>query len=296
MTEFHADDYGLFPRQSQRILDCCHHGVLNGTSVMPNSPCLSECMDMLRAQNDSLQLSVHLNLMEGRCLAPKEELTLLTDSDGVFCVSFVRLLFANLSPRKEQYRSQLKQELRAQIRAVLPHLEREGLPLRLDGHAHWHMLPIVFDTLIELIREEELPVTYIRIPNEPISLYLRHLPRIFPFHPINIVKTGLLRILSRRALRRHGAYLARLERKVFLGVLFSGNFSYEKFRLLLKDAEAYARQRDMGLELLAHPGAVYEPEDIKLLTNKDDLAFLTAPGRETEAAAFRRLAEEAAVR
>ena len=294
MTEFHADDYGLFPRQSQRILDCCHDGVLNGTSVMPNSPHLSVCMDMLQEQNTQLQLSVHLNLMEGQCLAPREELPLLADPNGVFSVPFGRLLFAHLSPRKEQYRAQLKKELHAQIQALLPYLEREDLPLRLDGHAHWHMLPIVFDALMDLIDEERLPVTYIRIPNEPVSLYLRHLPRIFPFHPINIVKTALLRILSRRALRRHAAALSRMERKVFLGVLFSGNFSYEKFRLILKDAEAYAARRDMGLELLAHPGAVYEPEDIKMLTNKDDLAFLTAPGRKVEAAAFRHLADETA--
>ena len=294
MTEFHADDYGLFPRQSQRILDCCLHGALNGTSVMPNSPYLSACMDMLREQNAQLQLSVHLNLMEGRCLAPKEELPLLVDGDGIFRVSFVRLLFAHLSPQKDQYRTQLKKELHAQIQALLPYLEREGLPLRLDGHAHWHMLPVVFDALMELIQEERLPVTYIRIPSEPISLYLRHFLRIFPFHPINIVKTGLLRILSRRALRRHGPALSRLERKVFLGVLFSGNFSYEKFRLILKDAEDCAAARGMGLELLAHPGAVYEPEDIEKLTNKDDLAFLTAPGRRVEAEAFQRLAEETA--
>jgi hypothetical protein len=39
---------------------------------------------------------------------------------------------------------------------------------------------------------------------------------------------------------------------------------------------------------------VYEPEDIERLTNKDDLAFLTAPGRRIEAEAFQRLAEETA--
>ena len=46
MTEFHADDYGLFPAQSRRILECCTGGALNGTSLLPNSPWLEDCLAM----------------------------------------------------------------------------------------------------------------------------------------------------------------------------------------------------------------------------------------------------------
>ena len=154
MTEFHADDYGLFPTQSGRILRCMREGALNGTSVMPNSPWLEQCLDML--PEEGIALAVHLNLMEGRCLAPKEELPLLTDGEGIFRVSFLRLLLCPLTGRRGEYRGQIKKELRAQIRALQPAFERFGQPLRLDGHAHWHMLPVVFDALMELIAEEEL--------------------------------------------------------------------------------------------------------------------------------------------
>ena len=37
---FHADDYGVTPEQSKRILDCYKQGVLNSISVLPNSPLL----------------------------------------------------------------------------------------------------------------------------------------------------------------------------------------------------------------------------------------------------------------
>lgn len=290
MTEFHADDYGLFPAQSKRILDCFDNGVLNGTSVMPNSEFLPECLKLL--PDAGLSLSVHLNLMEGRCVAPKEDLDLLVNEDGVFSVSFLRLLLCGLTGKRERYKHQLKRELRAQIQALLPLFAQLGQPLRLDGHAHWHMLPVVFDALMEVIAEDGLDIRYIRIPREPLSLYLRHFFHIFPFHPINIVKTLLLHILSSRNLRRHGTYLRTLEQRIFLGVLFSGCFDYEKFRLLLPDAEALARARGCGLELLAHPGAVYEPEDIAELTNRDDLHFLTSPARQLEAEAYRKLKED----
>ena len=68
MTEFHADDYGLFPAQARRILQCYEKGALNGVSIMPNSPCLEQCLEML--PETGIALTVHLNLMEGRSAAP----------------------------------------------------------------------------------------------------------------------------------------------------------------------------------------------------------------------------------
>ena len=292
MTEFHADDYGLFPAQTERILQCYRDGVLNGVSLMPNSPCLAECLGRLPERG--VALTVHLNLMEGSCVAPKEELPHLVDGEGVFRVSFASLLFCRLSGHYEATFRELKRELAAQIHALLPVFRQRGAELRLDGHAHWHMLPIVFDALMEVLEEEKLPVCYIRIPREPLGLLLRHFPAILPFHPINIVKSLLLHLLSGRNLRRHGAKLRGMERKLFLGVLFSGHFDYDKIRLLLPDMKAEAARRGWGLELLLHPGAVYEEEDIRALTNRDDLAFLTSPDRRVEAEALCRLKKEEA--
>ena len=294
MIEFHADDYGLFPEQSRRILRCREQGVLNAVSIFPNSPDLQRCLEQLDPVARELRLTIHLNLMEGKSLCPPEELPLLVDGEGVFTVSFASLLLAPLTGKYGQYRQQLKRELSAQIHALLPYLQAQGAPLRLDGHAHWHVVPVVFDALMDVIREEKLPVEYIRMPAEPVGLFFRHLPALFPFHPINIVKSLLLHLLSGRNLRRHGAKLRGMERKLFLGVLFSGHFDYDKIRLLLPDLKAEAARRGWGLELLLHPGAVYEEEDIRALTNRDDLAFLTSPDRRVEAEALCRLKKEEA--
>lgn len=292
MTEFHADDYGLFPAQTERILQCYRDGALTGVSLMPNSPCLAQCLEQLPEGN--LALTVHLNLMEGRCVAPREELPHLVDGEGVFRVSFASLLFCRFTGHYEASFRELKRELAAQIHALLPVFRQRGAELRLDGHAHWHMLPIVFDALMEVLKEEKLPVRYIRIPREPLRLLLRHFPGILPFHPINIVKSLLLHLLAGRNLRRHRAELCGMERKLFLGVLFSGHFDYDKIRLLLPDLQKEAAGRGWGLELLLHPGAVYEEEDIRALTNRDDLRFLTSPDRRVEAEALCRLKKEEA--
>ncbi len=287
MTEFHADDYGLFTAQSERILKCCREGVLNGTSIFANGEEIADCLEML--PEDGLSVSVHLNLMQGRCLAPKEQLPLLVDDAGIFSVSFLTLLLSPLTGQHEAYKQQIKSEFRAQVSALLPVFRRLGQPLRLDGHAHWHLLPVAFDAMMEMIEEDHLDVSYIRIPSEPLGLYLRHFLRIIPFPPINIVKSLLLRILARRDLRRWRRALSGLEQKLFLGVLLSGCFDIRRFRVLLPSAEALAARRGIGLEMLAHPGGVFEPEDISRLTNKNDLRFLTSSARNVEAESFLRL-------
>ncbi len=289
MTEFHADDYGLFLEQSDRILTCFEHGVLNGTSIISNGPELDECLNEL--PDKGMQLTVHLNLMQGQCLAPAEELPLLADQKGQFYVSFSQLLISGVTGKREAYKQQIKTEYRAQIRKLLPLFQRTGQALRIDGHAHWHVVPVAFDALMEVIGEDELPVTYIRLPDEPLSLYLKHLFRLVPFPGINIVKVLLLKLLVSRDRRRWKASLQQTEQKLFLGVMLSGRFDYRRMKTILPAAEAMAAEKGIGLEILAHPGAVRLEKNLAKVTNQDDYRFFTSPAREEEGKAFLRLKE-----
>lgn len=248
--EYHADDYGLFPAQSRRILDCADHGVLNAVSVMTNGPHLAACMETFRPYQDRLAAAVHLNFMEGRAFCPG----LLTDGAGNFHTSFGALLLHSFLPDRGRYRAALREEIRAQIRALLPYLE-EGRGLRIDGHAHYHMLPVVFDALADVIREEGLTVSYIRVPSDPIRLYLKHWGKLEGFRPINLVKVLILDLLAWRNRRKYRELFSRLERRVFLGVLFSGNMCFQNVSAVLPEAEALAARRGWGVEVLAIPAA-----------------------------------------
>ena len=281
MTEFHADDFGFFTAQSRRILDCRENGALNGISVFPNGDELLDCLALL--PDSGLSLTVHLNLMQGHCLADPSSVSLLTDQDGVFSVGFGELLFCPLFGKRDAYKQQLKRELSAQIHALQPVFQKKNLPLRIDGHAHWHMIPVVFDALMEVIRDEALSVSYIRIPAEPAAVYIKNFFRILPFSPINIVKSLLLGILARINRRRWKEALGQMENRIFLGVLLSGCFDLRRMKAVLTDAEYLARKRGCRLELLAHPGAVYEEADIARVTNENDRRFFTSPARALEA-------------
>jgi len=280
--EYHADDYALFPVQSHRILDCRRNGNLNGVSIMPNSPHLRECFSDLYPFLGDVAVTVHLNLIEGVSLTASP---LLTDSQGHLNGSFGKLLLHSFLPGRNVLRQQLKQELRAQIRAVQQCLP-EGVPLRLDGHAHYHMVPVVFDAMMDVIREDQLTVEYIRIPREYLRLYLPRLFRLRDFSPINLVKILVLNLLSCRARMKYGSFLKGLEQKLFLGVFLSGRMYYENVSLLLPDAVKLARRLGQDLEILGHPGGVFEAEDIARITSPEDRDFLTSPLRNREKSLF----------
>ena len=280
--EFHADDYGLFPTQSHRILDCHRNGNLNGISVMTNSAHLAECMSDMHLFSEEVAVSVHLNLIEGRSLSGAP---LLTDEAGILSGSFGKLLLRSYLPGRNRYRQQLKQELSAQIGEIRKYFP-EGTPVRLDGHAHYHMIPVVFDAMMDVIREENLPVSYIRIPREYLRIYLPHLKNLQEFSPINIVKVMILNFLSLRAEIRYGKILKNLEKKLFMGVFLSGRMYYENVIHLLPGALALAEKLGMGLEILGHPGGVFEQEDIARITAPEDAAFLTNDLRNREKSLF----------
>ena len=161
---------------------------------------MNSCLSLLSGQD--LLLTIHLNLIQGQCLARPNDVPLLVNESGIFRVRFSQILFSPFTGKYSSYKKQLKIELSAQIDHLFPYFEQNHLPLRLDGHAHWHMIPVVFDALLELIKEKYYPVTYIRIPSEPIGLYLRNLLIIIPFPIINIIKMLILRLLAHRSHRK----------------------------------------------------------------------------------------------
>lgn len=283
--EFHADDFALFPAQSRRILRCRTGGRLGGVSILPNGEFLAECMELAAPVCGGLRLTVHLNLMEGRTVSPADRVPDLVDSSGNLNCTFGRLLLRSFLPGRTRLRSQLRTELLAQIRAVQPYLPPDT-PLRLDGHAHYHMVPVVFDALMDVIREQGLSVGYIRIPREHLRVYLRHPGCLCGVPVINLVKVCILNLLTVRSRLRYGDYLNTLEQRLFLGVLFSGQMTRRNVERFLDGACALAARKGLGLEILAHPGGVYEAEDIAHLTNRADAAFLTSPHREQEVSLF----------
>ncbi len=290
MTEYHADDYGLFPEQSRHIIDCYHGGALNGISIMPNSPHLAACMDEIKDIKDKLLVTVHLNFVEGKPLIGSKAAR-LTNEAGNFDIGFLKLLVISYIPvLRLFYQKELEAEIRQQLAVCEKYMNNKEF--RIDGHVHYHMIPVVFDALMNVLRSENYKVSYIRFPREEIGVYIKAFGKVKDIKPINVVKSIILNVLSARNAKKYDEELRRMgvKSKFFMGVMLSGHMFYENVMTCLPYAgDVLADRGESEMELLFHPGDVTVPEDIECLTSKDDYEFLTSDNRKKEAEALKKL-------
>ncbi len=281
MIEFHADDYGMFPQAARRIITCIHDGCINGISLMPNGPCFDECMEILKNECDKkVRLSIHLNLMTERPLSDSAKIPDLVDADGYFCLTYGKLLLSSLLPKKRaRIKKQIKEELTLQIEKCLPYLtDQDGL--RLDSHRHFHMVPVVFDAIAEVIKEHHYSLNYIRIIREKPCLY-HHIFRFERFRPVNVVKALLLNYLGSIDKRKQKDLYAKGTAD-FASILFSGCMTQKNLSLLCKNHTKYRKKFREDLELMFHPGAVMEKEDLDRIHDAEDALYMADPMRLAE--------------
>ncbi len=273
---FHADDYGASPEISKQILSCCRKGALNSLSVLPNSPHLEACMDLLAPYRQSLQISIHLNLAEGPSAAGAEQVPLLVDGRGMFSISFLKLFLLSFTGKRKELKRQLKAEMRAQLVRMLPYVET----LRLDSHQHYHMIPIVLESILETVSDLHREIAFLRIPAEPVLPFLLHPSLYLTYRPVNLVKQTVLRVLYGMDRRLLAPY--RKNSAVFFGILLSGRMDLERVGKLLPSFLRIAERKGMPLEVLCHPGGTADADTLMDPDNRDCAGFYTSAGRKAE--------------
>ena len=199
---FHADDFGITPEQSRRILECCDgcpggRGLLNSLSVLAGSPRFEECASLLDGRPEGLHVGVHLNFVEGPCCADPAAVPLLVDEKGMFKLGYGGLLAGSWGTRSAELRRQLTVEACAQIARVVGRFPELAGHLRVDGHQHTQLIPAVFDATLEAVRRSGCTLEYLRIPAEPTGAYLRS-GVAGTVRSVNWVKHALLNALWRR--------------------------------------------------------------------------------------------------
>lgn len=289
---FHADDFGANAEISEHILDCYREGALTSMSVLPNSPYLDACMELFTPYRGQIHVSIHFNLAEGHCLCDPSEIPYLVDERGMFAISFFKVLLLSFTGKRKELKRQIRAEMRAQLERMLPYLET----LRIDSHQHYHMIPVVMESILEAVHE--LPQTqagkqwlasstehraetaFIRIPAEPLLPFLKKPAFYRTYRPINLIKNVVLNVLNVMDRKLLAPYRSRSA--VFFGILLSGGMDLKRVRELLPSFEQIAAKRGLALEVLCHPGGVKQPDGLMDTENKDCVMFYTSAGRKKE--------------
>lgn len=275
-VDIHADDYALSIHTSEDILSCMKRGELDSISIVPNTSCFEECMDRLYEALPKLpflpKMSVHLDFVEGRCLAAKEKAPLLVSSQsGLMGLSWGGLFALSYLPwKRAAAKEQLKREIKAQIERVQRSVtravqlaKRHGVAcrqkgLRIDSHQHAHMIPVVWEALTAVIDNEHYEVEYIRNSKEMLQVFLAETSLWKTYRPVNFVKNRLLHLYSHkvdRYAKAHG-----MEPMYLWGLVMSGRMDYDRIVRLYPKIAAKAKQDGRILEILFHPGLMLAGE------------------------------------
>ena len=275
--DIHADDYALTMNTSKDMLECMRAGRLDSISVVPNMSCFEECMELFYREIPQLPflplMSVHLDFVEGRSLAGKEAAPDLQKAgSGLMGLGWGGLFAASYLPgKRKKIKSQLKREIRAQIEQVQEAVKKcfsvarkAGVPcaqkgLRIDSHQHAHMIPVVWEAVLEVVHEEGYALEYIRNSKEVLGVFLTDVSLYRTYRPVNFVKNRLLSLYSHKADRfckENG-----MKQMYLWGLVMSGRMDKERIGKLYGKMMRRAERDGRTLEILFHPGITL-PEEV----------------------------------
>jgi hopanoid biosynthesis associated protein HpnK len=232
-------------------------GILTAASLMVGAPAAADAVARAR-RLPSLNVGLHLVLVEGRPVLPPSQVPALVDANGCFREGMLgpalRIFFDPAARR------QLAAEIEAQFQAYAA----TGLPLdHVDCHKHFHLHPTVSALVIDIGRSFGMKA--LRVPNEPPAV-LRRIER--PPRSPELFVAGLQAMGLRKRVRRN--HLLAADR--VLGLAWSGAMTEARVAGLLTQlpdgvTELYTHPATGNLFAGAAPGYRYA----------DELAALTAP-------------------
>ncbi len=265
-----GDDFGMAQNINEGILKAHTHGILTSTSIVPQGLAFDHAVDILK-KNPSLDVGIHLTLIEETPLLRPEEVPTLVNKSGKFFSNakqfFKRYLLGRIS------KDDVQRELEAQFKKVL----NTGIKItHIDGHQHMHVLKDVFNATIKLAFKYDIPV--IRIPEEKIKLHNFFRKKVLP----RILSLYVLNFISRQ--RRNENNLIHTDH--FAGFLFGGKLNKNNLLTLLQHLPGSG-----VCEVMCHPGmkdnsSIYShwgsnwSSELDALTDKDILNFINEKGIE----------------
>ena len=278
--DFHADDYGVSINNSKRINELIRSKRADSKSFIPNMGCFDECMDLLKDNWDGFEkkplISIHLNLIDGYRLSSKSSDEI---QNNTWFDHFIRSLIPG--SKKKALKEYFISEISLQIKTVYDHIctlkDTDGNPvsLRIDSHVHTHSIPLVFDSLIEALKNHDLleKTEYIRNPREPFLMFFTTKGVISKVPFVNIIKNIILNVLGisvNKKLNRLG-----ISSGIMWGLMMSGNMDVDRVNALLPKMNSLALKKDLHLEILCHPGIVLEDEKRPEYGKDDLVAFFS---------------------
>jgi chitin disaccharide deacetylase len=256
----HADDLGISESVNSAIALAHEHGILTSASIMAVGEAFEDALRIYRSL-PSLDIGVHLTLVEERPLSPTGTVASLAESSGRFLPTAMAFTQRYLSRRINM--EEIYRELKAQVRRVLD----AGIAVtHLDSHQHLHMLPGVFEITVRLAREYGIHA--VRVPREPLSFQMARRSPSLGRVTQQLILNGFCLWSSRQIGNLHRP-------DHFAGFLFGGRMDISNLRTTLRNLPNFG-----SVEIMCHPN-MDTPENRYAhwgYRGKNELEALVDPG------------------
>ena len=156
-----ADDFGLSSSVNQAVIRAHREGILTTTSLMVNEPGFDEAVKLAK-ENPKLGVGLHITLLHGHSALPHEAIPGLVNRCGEFSNNPVG------AGMRYFFDDDLREQLRAEIRAQFEKFHSTGLPLdHVNGHLHLHLHPVVFKILMD--DAEKFGIRHLRLTRDCLA-------------------------------------------------------------------------------------------------------------------------------
>ena len=225
---YHADDFGRSKLISKNISRCIKHGYINSISIMMNF--YDFIFKNLTKIKKLKKIKLHINLTE------KTNKSLLSMD-----YSFFKLVLIRFSKNYPKYREEVLNEIKSQI--ILYKKVFKKKLIAIDSHEHVHMIPWIFDIIIEL--SQKYNISEIRIPKE--NFFLCKTTDIFNInYLLNLLKLLIINFFWTLCKPN----IKKIKIINFTGLVYSG---IQNQNSIVAGIKQYFKNK-ANIEVLLHPG------------------------------------------
>lgn len=184
---------------NRAILEGYAEGLLKSASLVANGEAFDEAVDLVIPQCPDLGVGIHLNIIEGKSLCT--DLSSLTDENGVFNNSYIKLLIKSYNPKETEFLAEVEREFRRQIEKVM-----SKVPVtHIDSHVHVHSIPKIFDLVCRLAKEYGIKQVRTQFEKPYIIPDLnKHLNKAYFVNLIKLILLDSFTVINEATVHKYG--------------------------------------------------------------------------------------------
>lgn len=249
-----ADDFGIDNEINRGVLDGYNCGIIQSTSLCANGEAFESAVNEIMPECPKLCVGVHLNIIEGKALCPKQ-VPMLVNDKGEFNNGWITLLKNSYN---KDFLKQVEIEFCAQIEKIKEHFQ----PMHIDSHVHTHGIPNLFKLTCKLADKYDIP--YVRTQFEKpyfTPVITKHLNLNYPINQIKVLLLNSFTIQNKRTLKNY----PKLKTNDYLvGVSYTGMMDDNTIKSGLT---SFKNSSNLLVEALIHPYYSKKQNEYKITQN-----------------------------